>query len=211
MSAVALAVLVSGSGTILESMLGLGLPVSVVLSDRACRALEVAAGAGVATELVDRADWGGFGPSFDRVGYTQQLTDVLSAYRPDLVAMSGFGTVLAEPVHRAFPGRIVNTHPSLLPAFPGWRAVEDALAAGAEVTGCTVHVATLEMDAGPILAQEAVPVRPGDSAQTLHERIKTVERRLYPETIERALDELATTGSLERMIEHAAVAGEVRA
>ena len=89
----------------------------------------------------------------------------------------------------AFPGRVLNTHPALLPAFPGWHAVRDALAYGVKVTGCTVHVATEEVDAGPILAQEAVPVRPDDTEASLHERIKAVERRLYPDT----------AGRLERM------------
>jgi len=86
-------------------------------------------------------------------------------------------------VHDAFPRAIVNTHPSLLPAFKGWHAVEDAFAAGVKVTGCTVHLATLEVDEGPILAQEAVPVRDGDTVETLHERIKDVERRLYPQVL----------------------------
>jgi phosphoribosylglycinamide formyltransferase-1 len=84
----------------------------------------------------------------------------------------------------------VNTHPALLPAFPGWHPVRDALAAGVPETGCTVHLATLEMDAGPILAQEAVPVLPGDTEESLHERIKVVERRLYPATVAWALAEL---------------------
>ena len=122
--------------------------------------------------------------------------------------MAGFGTVLAEPVHAAFGGRILNTHPALLPAFPGWHAVADALAAGVAVTGCTVHLATLEMDAGPVLAQQEVAVVDGDTVDSLHERIKEVERRLYPATVLRALDELERTGSLEGM---AAVAAEGRA
>ena len=94
--------------------------------------------------------------------------------------MAGFGTILDKPIHDRFAGRIVNTHPALLPAFKGWHAVDDALAAGVKVTGCTVHYATLEVDDGPILAQEAVPVLADDTAATLHERIKDVERRLYP-------------------------------
>jgi phosphoribosylglycinamide formyltransferase 1 len=90
----------------------------------------------------------------------------------------------------AYAGRVLNTHPALLPAFPGWHAVRDALAYGVKVTGTTVHVATGEVDAGPILAQEAVPVEPGDTEETLHERIKVVERRLYPATIRQFLDQL---------------------
>ena len=101
------------------------------------------------------------------------------------VVMAGFGTILEKQVHDAFPGRILNTHPSLLPAFPGWHSVQDALEAGVKVTGCTIHVAVPEVDAGPILAQEAVPVLDGDTVESLHERIKAVERRLYPDTIKR--------------------------
>ncbi|MHB8218937.1 MAG: phosphoribosylglycinamide formyltransferase [Acidimicrobiales bacterium] len=196
---VTLAVLASGSGTILEALLAERLPVVVVVADRPCRAVEVARDAGVDAVLVDRREWGGFGPGFDRRGLTVAVARALVARSPDLVAMAGFGTVLDEPVHTAFPGRILNTHPALLPAFPGWHAVEDALAAGVRVTGCTVHVATLEMDAGPILAQAEVPVLDGDTAGTLHERIKSVERRLYPETVRRACAELADAGSLDRL------------
>ena len=97
--------------------------------------------------------------------------------------MAGFGTVHGAHAFDAFPGRILNTHPALLPAFKGWHAVRDALEHGVKVTGCTVHVATLEVDHGPILAQEAVNVLPDDTEATLHERIKQVERRLYVQTI----------------------------
>jgi phosphoribosylglycinamide formyltransferase-1 len=116
------------------------------------------------------------------------VVDVLQAHEVDLVVMAGFGTIFEKPIHDAFPGRIVNTHPALLPAFPGWHSVSDALECGVKVTGCTVHVATLEVDAGPILAQEAVPVLPDDTVETLHERIKEVERRLYPATIKAILE-----------------------
>ena len=132
--------------------------------------------------MVDRTGFGGFGPAFDRDGFTATVAATLVAHQVDLVAMAGFGTVMTDAVHRAFPDRILNTHPALLPAFPGWHGVRDALAAGVQETGCTVHLATLEMDAGPILAQEAVPVLPGDTEETLHERIKVVERALYPAT-----------------------------
>ena len=116
------------------------------------------------------------------------LVDVLVEQAIDLVVDGRLGHDPREkPVFDAFEGRILNTHPALLPAFPGWHAVEDALEAGVKVTGCTVHVATLEVDAGPILAQEAVPVRPDDTAESLHERIKAVERRLYTDTVKAIL------------------------
>jgi phosphoribosylglycinamide formyltransferase 1 len=173
-------VLVSGSGTNLEAILRAQLPVVVVVADRPCRGLDVAAEDGVSTALAERTS---FGADFDRLAYTEQVVDVLQAHDVDLVAMAGFMTVLEKPIFDAFPGAILNTHPSLLPAFPGGHAVEDALAAGVKLTGCTVHVATIEVDAGPILAQEAVAVLPDDTVETLHERIKQVERRLYPQTI----------------------------
>ncbi len=101
--------------------------------------------------------------------------------------MAGFMTVLAEPMFVAYEGRVLNTHPSLLPAFPGAHAVRDALAYGVKVTGCTVHIATVRMDDGPILAQQAVAVAPDDTEESLHERIKAVERSLYPAVVEEFL------------------------
>ena len=174
-----------------------GLPVTTVLADRPCAGLELAARHGAAAELVDRKLYGGFGADFDREGFTATVAATLVAHQVDLVAMAGFGTVMTEAVHRAFPNRILNTHPALLPAFPGWHGVRDALAAGVAETGCTVHLATLEMDAGPILAQEAVPVQPGDTEESLHERIKAVERVLYPATVAWALRELEARRSIE--------------
>ena len=185
-----LAVLVSGTGTILEALLDARLPIAVVLADRPCRGLDVAAAAGVPVELLDRAEFGGFGPGFDRERYTEELVRVLQAHDVGVVAMAGFGTVLGRAMQDAYDGRILNTHPALLPAFPGWHAVEEALAAGVDVSGCTVHIATLDMDAGPVLAQEEVPVLPGDTVESLHERIKAVERVLYPRTIAKFLESL---------------------
>lgn len=184
-------VLASGSGTILEAILDADLPVAVVVVDRPCRALEVAGQAGVPAQLVERRS---FGKDFDRVAYTDQVVDVLRAHGADLVVMAGFGTVLDKPVHDAYPGQILNTHPALLPAFRGWHAVEEAIEARVKVTGCTVHVATLEVDNGPILAQEAVPVLPDDTVESLHERIKAVERRLYPATIAEVIADKARPG-----------------
>jgi phosphoribosylglycinamide formyltransferase-1 len=177
---VRIGVLASGSGTNLEAILAANLPVVVVVVDRPCRATEVAAAAGVEAVLVERNS---FGKDFDRLAYTHQVLDALQARDVELVVMAGFMTVLDKPVFDAFAGRIVNTHPSLLPAFPGAHAVDEALQAGVKLTGCTVHIATLEVDAGPILAQESVPVLADDTVETLHERIKDVERRIYPATI----------------------------
>jgi phosphoribosylglycinamide formyltransferase-1 len=186
-SSVRLGVLVSGTGTILEALLADALPIVVVVADRPCRGLEIAAESGVAAELVDRKGFGGFGDRFQRDAFTGAVVEALEDNEVDLVIMAGFGTVLTQPAHDAYAGRILNTHPALLPAFPGWHAVEDALAAGATVTGCTVHLATVDMDAGPILAQEEVVVRSDDTAASLHERIKEVERRLYPATIRKVI------------------------
>lgn len=177
--------LASGSGTNLEAILEAGIPVAVVVVDRPCRATDVAAAHGVASELVERTS---YGKDFDRVAYTHRVIDVLEQHGVALVVMAGFGTIFEKPMFDAFDGHIINTHPALLPAFPGWHAVRDALAAGVKVTGVTVHVATLEVDAGPILAQEAVPVLPGDDEESLHERIKEVERVLYPNTIKAILE-----------------------
>jgi len=173
-------VLASGTGTILQALLGADLPIVVVLVDRPCGATEIARAAGVAVEVVARTS---FGKDFDRVAYTHDVVDALARHEVDLIAMAGFGTILEKPIHDAFPDRIVNTHPALLPAFKGWHAVDDALAAGVKVTGWTAHIARLEVDDGPILAQEPVRVLEGDTSETLHERIKEVERRKYPEVL----------------------------
>ncbi len=180
---VRIGVLASGSGTILAAMLERGdLPIAVVLVDRECGATTIAEQHGVPVEVIERND---YSAAFDRVAYTHDVVAALDRHAIDLVAMAGFGTILEQPIHDAYAGRLVNTHPALLPAFKGWHAVRDALAFGVKVTGCTVHVATLEVDDGPILAQEAVPVLDDDTEASLHERIKAVERRLYPEVIAR--------------------------
>jgi phosphoribosylaminoimidazolecarboxamide formyltransferase/IMP cyclohydrolase len=173
---VKLGVLASGSGTNLQAIIDAGLPVAVVVTDRpGVAALDRAAAAGIPTAVVDRAEL-----LPDRFAFTEAIVAALRAHDVDLVAMAGFMTVLAEPIFAAFPGRVVNTHPSLLPSFRGAHAVAEALAAGVKVTGCTIHIATIEVDDGPILAQEAVPVLDGDDEDALHDRIKAVEHRLYP-------------------------------
>jgi phosphoribosylglycinamide formyltransferase-1 len=190
---VRIAVLASGSGTLLEAILDDGIPVSLVVVDRPSKAQGVAEAHDVDTILVERSS---FGATFDRDAYTAQVVDVLRDHDVELVVMAGFGTIFGEAIHAAFPDRILNTHPALLPSFKGWHGVRDALEHGVKVTGCTVHVATLEVDAGPILAQEAVTVLPDDDEASLHERIKAVERRLYPDTIRAVLaDPALLTGT----------------
>jgi len=193
---VRLCVLVSGSGTILESMLAAGVDIALVGADRECRAVSVATDAGIEAFVLDRSDYGGFSSSFDREAYTRALSEYLVARDIDLVAMAGFGTITTASFHEAFPERVLNTHPSLLPAFKGWHAVRDALAAGATETGCTVHIATAQLDDGPILAQRVVPIDADDDEASLHERIKSVERALYPEVVLAARDALARGESI---------------
>ena len=189
-----LAVLVSGTGTLLEAILEADLTPALVLGDRPCRGLDVAAAAHVPTCCVERATFGdsasqprrppGSPPAdFDRTAFTENVVATLRDAGITTVAMAGFMTILGPGAFETFSGRILNTHPSLLPAFPGAHAVRDALAFGVKVTGCTVHVATEHVDDGPILAQEPVRVRPSDDETSLHERIKAVERRLYPRII----------------------------
>ena len=181
----------SGSGTILDAIVRAGVPVDLVVADRPCRGLEIGDEAGIASVLVDRTDYGGFSKSFDREAYSVALADVLQQHGIDLVAMAGFGTILTSDLHDRFPGRVLNTHPSLLPAFKGWHAVADALASGVTETGCTVHVATEALDDGPILAQVSFPFLDTDDETTLHERIKLVERALYPEVLTRVMANLS--------------------
>lgn len=172
-----LAVLVSGTGSLMEAMIEDTLPIAVVIADRPCRGIEVAKQKGVPTERIERS----FAKDFDRRAYTETVITTLEKYKIDLVAMAGFMTVFDPVIFEKYPNQILNTHPSLLPACKGENAPECALRTGA--AGCTIHVATAALDDGPILAQEKVPILPGDDVATLHERIKVVERRLYPKVI----------------------------
>jgi phosphoribosylglycinamide formyltransferase 1 len=174
-------VLVSGHGTNLQALIdatadpGYSMRVALVVSDRPdAYGLERARRAGIdtaVTRLEDHPDR----PSFDRA-----LRDLVAAARPDVVCLAGFMRILGPEFVRAFPNRIVNTHPSLLPAFRGAHAVREALAYGVRVTGCTIHLVDEEVDHGPVLLQAAVPVREGDDEASLHERIKREEHRLLP-------------------------------
>ncbi len=121
-----------------------------------------------------------------------QMVDVLREADVDLIALAGYMKVLKEPMLQSFKGRIVNIHPSLLPSFPGLRAWEQALAYGAKVAGCTAHFVNEQIDTGPIILQEAVPVFDDDTADTLHQRIQDAEHRIYPKAIQ-----IVGTGNLQ--------------
>lgn len=175
-------VLASGTGSLLESLLAATVgdyPARVVAvgADRDCRALAIAADHGIPGFTVRVGDYP------DRDAWDEAITDATAAHEPDLVVSAGFMKILGGRFLSRFPGRVVNTHPALLPAFPGAHAVPDALAYGVRVTGCTVHLVDSGVDTGPILAQEAVAVSDDDDEASLHERIKVVERRLLVEVL----------------------------
>ena len=173
------------------------LPIAVVLADRPCGALGIAErGRG------RRPNWSNaprFGADFDRVAYTHEVLDALARHRVDLIAMAGFGTILSKPIHDAYPDRSSTPIPRCCRRSRAGTRSTTRSPPGVKVTGCTVHLARLEVDEGPILAQEAVPVLPDDTVESLHERIKEVERRIYPEVL-RALiaDEDASGRGLMR-------------
>ncbi len=180
-----LAVLVSGTGSLLEAMINEDLQIDLILADRHCRGIDEvpkiagAKGKPIETLLIPRL----FGKEFNREEYTKEVTKVLLDRGITVIAMAGFMTFFSPEIFEHFGGKILNAHPSLLPSFKGDHAVRDALAFGVKVTGCTVHIATSELDAGPIISQNAVEVLPGDTVETLHERIKKVERVAYPKTV----------------------------
>jgi phosphoribosylglycinamide formyltransferase-1 len=181
-----LGVLGSGSGSNLQAILDaidagtLDARVVLVLSDHPeAYILERAAKRGIATGVIDCR---GFRSKFPEEAQ-RETADRLKAAGVDLVCLAGFMRLVKEPMLEAFSGRILNIHPSLLPAFPGLEAWKQALEAGASEAGCTVHLVDGGMDTGPVVLQEAVPVLAGDTAATLHARIQQVEHRLYPAAI----------------------------
>jgi phosphoribosylglycinamide formyltransferase-1 len=184
-----LVVLASGTGSLLRSLLAAAVgdyPARVVAVgvDRDCPAVDIAQAASIPTFCVRLKDYP------DRTAWDTAITDATQAHSPDLIVSAGFMKILGPEFLSRFLGRVVNTHPALLPAFPGAHAVPDALAYGVRVTGCTVHLVDAGVDTGPIVAQEAVEILDGDDEDTLHERIKVVERRLLVDV----LAALATRG-----------------
>jgi phosphoribosylglycinamide formyltransferase-1 len=185
-----LAVLVSGEGTTLQAILDasrnpdFGGSVVAVITDRPGTGAEArAARAGLRAQVVALGDYA------DRDAWDEALTATVARYRPDLVVCAGFMKLLSPSFLGAFDGRVLNTHPSLLPKHPGAHAVRDTLAAGDVDAGATVMWIDAGVDTGPAIAQVVVPVEPGDDEQTLHARIKAAEAPLYVETIRRLIQE----------------------
>ncbi|SPM41055.1 Folate-dependent phosphoribosylglycinamide formyltransferase PurN [Mycobacterium numidiamassiliense] len=177
-----LVVLASGTGSLLNSLLEATVgdyPARVVAlgADRNCPAVEIASAASLPTFTVRLGDY----PSRD--AWDAAITEATLAHSPDLIVSAGFMKILGPQFLSRFCGRTLNTHPALLPAFAGAHAVPDALAYGVKVSGCTVHLVDAGMDTGPILAQEPVAVLDGDTEETLHERIKVIERRLLADVV----------------------------
>jgi phosphoribosylglycinamide formyltransferase-1 len=202
---VRLAVLVSGSGTNLQAILDatregrLGAEVAVVVSNRAgVPALERARGAGVEALVVGHKAFA------SREAYDAELVRLLRARGIELVVLAGFMRIVTPVLLEAFPDRVVNVHPSLLPAFPGLEAQRQALEAGAAVAGCTVHLVDGGMDTGPILAQAAVPVHGTDDVEALRARILAEEHRLLPEVLQWFVEERVA------LVRHEGAAARVR-
>jgi phosphoribosylglycinamide formyltransferase-1 len=177
-----LVVLASGTGSLLEALLQAATgdyPARVVAVgvDRECRATEIAAAAGIPTFSARVRDYP------DREAWDAAITAAVARHDPDLVVSAGFMKILGPQFLARFDGRVINTHPALLPSFPGAHAVHDALTYGVRVTGTTVHLVDSGVDTGPILAQETVEVLESDDEETLHERIKVVERRLLVDVL----------------------------
>jgi len=184
-----LGILISGRGSNLEAILRameqgrLDAAARVVVSNRAgAGGLACARRRGVPTAIVSHA---GF---TDRLDFDRAIVDVLRAHEVDTVALAGFDRIVTGALLGAFPGRILNIHPALMPAFPGQHAQRQALEYGVRITGATVHLVDEQMDHGPIIAQAAVPVFDEDTEETLSSRILAQEHRIYPLALQRLAD-----------------------
>jgi phosphoribosylglycinamide formyltransferase 1 len=176
-------ILISGRGSNMQAMVEAGLPVAAVISNRADAAgLAYAAGRGIATAVVSHRDYA------TREAFDAALAQAIDRFDPELVALAGFMRILTETFVRRYQGRLLNIHPSLLPAFPGLDTHARALAAGVKLHGCTVHFVTAELDHGPIVIQAAVPVLAHDDEATLAARVLAQEHRIYPRAARWVLD-----------------------
>jgi phosphoribosylglycinamide formyltransferase-1 len=195
-----IAVLASGNGSNLQALLDdqvVGLAIRLVVSDRAeAKALDRARSVGIEAVHIDPKAYEG------REAHDQALVSLLQDRNIDLVCLAGYMRILSPTVVRAFWGKMLNVHPALLPAFPGAHAVREALAWGAKLTGVTVHVVDEEVDHGPILAQEAVPILDDDDESSLHARIQEAEHRVYPRVIRALLAGGLAFDGRQALIQH---------
>ena len=188
-------VLISGRGSNMQALVEAGLPVAAVISNRDDAAgLGYAATRGIATKVVSHRDYA------TREAFDAALAQVIDDFRPDLIALAGFMRILTEGFVRHYQGRMLNIHPSLLPAFPGLETHARALSAGVKLHGCTVHFVTPELDHGPIVIQAAVPVLADDDEATLAARVLTQEHRIYAQAARWFLEEeLVVEGGIVRV------------
>ena len=171
-------ILISGRGSNMQAILDAGLPVAAVISNkRDAAGLAIAAARGIRTAVVQGNDYG------TREGFDAALAAEVAKHSPSAVALAGFMRILTPRFVARYADRLLNIHPALLPAFTGLNTHERALAAGVKVHGCTVHFVTPDLDRGPIVAQAAVPVLPGDTAQDLSARVLAQEHVIYPQAL----------------------------
>lgn len=186
-------VLASGTGSLFRSLLGSQVSdyIAALITDVPnCGAVGIAQEAGIPVISVPLTEYS------SRVEWDHALLDRVNELEPDLLVTAGFMRILSETFVESYPNRIVNSHPALLPLFPGAHAVRDALAANVTTTGCTIHFVDAGVDTGPIIAQQSIEVQPGESEEHLHERIKVVERELLPRTINTVLADRGLIGDL---------------
>jgi phosphoribosylglycinamide formyltransferase 1 len=173
-------ILISGRGSNMQALLSAKLPcrIAAVISNRADAAgLEIASQHGIATRVVSHRDYP------DRASFDAELAKTVDSYQPDFVVLAGFMRILTEQFVKQYHGRLLNIHPSLLPAYAGMNTHERALQDGVKIHGCTVHFVTPDLDHGPIIIQAAVPVLGNDTAQTLSARVLQEEHIIYPRAI----------------------------
>jgi phosphoribosylglycinamide formyltransferase-1 len=175
-----LVILISGRGSNMEALLDARLPAqvaAVISNNPQARGLGTAQARGIATAVVDHRAFS------DRAAFDTALAAEIDRHRPDLVVLAGFMRVFTEPFIERFRGRLLNIHPSLLPAFAGLHTHRRALAAGVRIHGCTVHFVAPALDSGPIIVQAAVPVLPEDTEERLAARVLAEEHRIYPQAV----------------------------
>lgn len=182
-------ILISGRGSNMQALLKakLDATIAVVISNNpSAEGLHIARVAGLDTRVVNHRDFP------DRTSFDRSLADAIAAYRPDLIVLAGFMRILTEEFISRFSGRIMNIHPSLLPAFPGLDTHRRAIDEGVKLHGCTVHFVTAALDHGPIIIQAAVPVLPGDDEERLAARVLEQEHAIYAQAIRWFLDDQLT-------------------